>query len=188
LKPFLAFSLVRHAKRLGVIPLVALTLTFGLMPGFANEPWICPSDDGVPKVSQTLYADLVGWIALHTVYDVSRTWYEPPEIVFCSAGDIIAYEGRDVLVDPALRAAYDLPARRIHIVLPWSPDGLIDRSILLHELIHDVQLQNRDWDCVGAPEWEAYRLQDQWLQEQCVILPFDWPAIRRLSECPRDVP
>jgi hypothetical protein len=58
----------------------------------------------------------------------------------------------------------------------------------LHELIHDVQLLNRDWDCAGSTEWEAYRLQDQWLQEQGVILPFDWPAIRRLSECPPDVP
>ena len=156
--------------------------------GLANETSTCPTEDGFPQVEQALYADLVGWIALHTVYDVSRTWYDPPEIVFCVEGEIIDYEGRDLLVDPALRAAFDLPARRIHIVLPWSPDGLIDRSILLHELIHDVQLHNRDWDCLGAPEWEAYRLQDLWLQEHGVILPFDWPAIRHLSECPSEEP
>jgi hypothetical protein len=73
-------------------------------------------------------------------------------------------------------------------VQPWSPDSLVDRSVLLHELVHDVQLRNRDWDCTGAPEWEAYRLQDLWLQEHGVILPFDWPAIRRLSECPPEEP
>jgi hypothetical protein len=137
-----------------------------------------------PRVPEALFNELVGWIATHTMYDVGVTWKNPPEIVFCAVGDIIAYEGHDLLVDPALRAAYDLPARRIHLVEPWSPDSLADRSILLHELIHDVQLLNRDWPCLAAPEWEAYRLQDLWLQEQSVILPFDWPAIRRLSECP----
>jgi hypothetical protein len=177
-----------QVKRWGSVPFTALALACWPLMGLANEASTCPTEDGFPQVYQALYADLVGWIALHTVYDVARTWYEPPEIVFCAVGEVIDYEGRDLLVDPALRAAFDLPARRILIVLPWSPDGLIDRSILLHELIHDVQLHSREWDCLGAPEWEAYRLQDLWLQEHGVILPFDWPAIRRLSECPSGEP
>lgn len=163
--------------------LAALALALAATPATA-EP--CDVSGTGLRVPEALLDGLVGWIALHTMYDVGRTWRDPPEIVFCEVGEIIAYEGRGLLVDPALRAAYDMPARRIHLVEPWSADGLIDRSILLHELIHDVQLLNRDWPCIGAPEWEAYRLQDQWLQEQGVILPFDWPAIRRLSDCPED--
>jgi hypothetical protein len=146
----------------------------------------CAAGAETPRIPAGLLDALVGWIALHTMYDVRTTWTDPPAIVFCAPGETIPYEGRDLLVDPALRAAYDLPARRIHLVEPWSADSLIDRSILLHELIHDVQLLNRDWDCLGAPEWEAYRLQDLWLQEQGVILPFDWPSIRRLSQCPEE--
>jgi hypothetical protein len=166
-------------RRTALIAALVLVLSG---PGSAGET--CAPGDGAPHLPAGLLDDLVGWIALHTMYDVGATWRDPPEIVFCAVGEIIAYEGRDLLVDPALRAAYDLPARRIHLVEPWSADGLVDRSILLHELIHDVQLLNRDWDCLAAPEWEAYRLQDLWLQEQGVILPFDWPAIRRLSQCP----
>ena len=161
------------------------TLALALAAGPAT-PGPCDVSGAAPRVPEALLDGLVGWIALHTMYDVGQTWRNPPEIVFCEVGEIIAYEGRGLLVDPALRAAYDKPARRIHLVEPWSADSLIDRSILLHELIHDVQLLNRDWPCIGAPEWEAYRLQDQWLQEQGVILPFDWPAIRRLSDCPED--
>lgn len=156
------------------------------MAGPASAGETCAGDVELPRVPEAVVAELVGWIARNTMYDMRTTWRDPPEIVFCSVGETIDYEGRDLLVDPALRAAYDLPARRIHLVEPWSADNLVDRSILLHELIHDAQLRDRDWDCLAAPEWEAYRLQDQWLQEQGVILPFDWPAIRRLSHCPDD--
>jgi hypothetical protein len=154
------------------------------LAGAASAEAICAPGEAAPRVPGVLLDELVGWIATHTMYDVGVTWKNPPEIVFCGVGEIIDYEGRDLLVDPALRAAYDLPARRIHLVEPWSPDSLADRSVLLHELIHDVQLLNADWPCLAAPEWEAYRLQDLWLQEQGVTLPFDWPAIRRLSACP----
>ena len=171
-------------RRTGLIAAAALAVA--LVARGASPAAGCAAEDGAPDLPAGLFDELVGWIALHTMYDVSATWRDPPEIVFCDVGTTIDYEGRELLVDPALRAAYDLSERRIHIVQPWSPDSLVDRSVLLHELVHDVQLRNRDWDCKGVPEWEAYRLQDLWLQEQGVILPFDWPSIRRLSQCPEE--
>jgi hypothetical protein len=150
----------------------------------ATTDGVCGPDAVPPDVPASLMTELIGWIALHTMYDVRGLANDPPEIRFCAVGSLIDYEGTDLRVEPELRAAYDLPDRVVHLVLPWSATDPVHRSILLHELVHDVQLSNRDWDCVGQPEWEAYTLQALYLEAQGIIADFDWPAIRRLSTCP----
>jgi hypothetical protein len=159
------------------------------VPALADETLGDQCDTGADttisvSIPETLLDDLVGWIARNTDYDVSLTYRSPPAISLCEAGATIIYEGADLIVDPALRAAYDLRARRIHLVAPWSPENTFDVSVLLHELIHDVQLANRGWDCIGAPEFEAYWLQDKWLAERGIRPGFDWAAIWMLSRCP----
>lgn len=137
--------------------------------------------------AEALAGDLLDWIAANTVYDVTETRAALPWIAFCAPGDVLSYEGAPVLVDPHLEAAYDAKARTIHLVDPWTPEDPFARSVLLHELIHDVQLLNRDWPCLGAPEWEAYKLQEQWLLEHGIEHDFDWLYIYFTSKCPRDV-
>ena len=145
-------------------------------------------DPVLPTVTRADVDALIGWIAMKTDYDLSAVYRDPPEIVFCHVGEIVDYEDDGLLVDDVLNAAYDLSRRRIYLVLPWSPDDPVDRSALLHELVHAVQLDNRDWPCPGAPEWEAYGLQASWLREQGVATGFDWAAIYRLSRCPEPAP
>lgn len=96
------------------------------------------------------------------------------------------YEGAQVLVDQELRAAYDLPGNRVFLAQPWDAAAAPDQSVLMHELIHALQLHNRDWECLQAPEWEAYELQDAWLAAQGVPSGFDWLHVYFLSRCPRD--
>ena len=108
-------------------------------------------------------------------------------ISFCAVGDRVAYEDGDLIVDAVLHAVYDLKDRRILLVQPWSAENPYDVSVLLHELIHDVQLSNPEWDCIGAPEFEAYWLQDKWLAQHGVRPGFNWPEIRKLSLCPETV-
>lgn len=150
-------------------------------------PSVAADPEAHPVVTEEIFDELVGWIALHTTYDVSMTYRDPPEVTFCDIGDTVSYEDREILIDETLRAAYDAENRHIHIVLPWTGEKIYDRSVLLHELIHDVQLQNRDWECIGAPEWEAYHLQDQWLREHGIDHDFDWLVVYMISRCPRDV-
>ncbi len=145
-----------------------------------------PESSPAPAVTRSDLDALIGWIALKTDYDLSAVYRDPPEIVFCQVGEIVDYEAEGLIVDQVLAAAYDLSRRRIYLVQPWTAEEPFDLSVLLHELVHAVQLDNRDWPCPGAPEWEAYGLQSLWLREQGVAVSFDWSAIRTLSQCPPD--
>jgi len=153
-------------------------------PAHAQVPEDC-ARPAPPPVA--LVEELTRWIGDQTDYDISQTLEDPPDISFCDTGDVITYEGHDLLVDETLRAAYDLSDRHIFLVAPWQADNPEHVSALLHELIHDVQLLNRKWDCLGAPEWEAYKLQEKWLAERGIDPGFDWLRIFFLSRCPRDI-
>jgi hypothetical protein len=137
--------------------------------------------------SAALVRELTLWIAAETGYDVTRTLDDPPEIVFCDPGERVPYEDDTILVEQDLEGAYDLPARRIYLVAPWTPDAVRDQAVLLHELIHDVQFSAREWECITAPEWEAYQLTAKWLAAHRVEPGFDWLQIYFLSRCPRDI-
>ena len=158
---------------------------------FADDAETCPEPRvraverlPVPSiVPEVLFNELIGWIALNSSYDLGAAYRSPPTLSFCYVGETVIYEGTELFVEIFLKAAFDLPNRHIYLVHPWSPVNLFDQSVLLHELIHDVQHHNRDWDCRGAPELEAYLLQDKWLVEHGVFYPFDWGTIRMLSDC-----
>lgn len=153
-----------------------------------GQPGAQPADCPDPsRPSADLVEELLGWIEARTDYDVAAARAAPPEILFCQTGDSIEYEGNDILVEPGLRAAYDLTSQRIFLVLPWDPDDPRHVSALLHELVHHVQLLNRAWECPEATEWEAYDLQAQWLAENRIDPGFDWLWIYMISRCPRDI-
>ena len=124
-----------------------------------------------PVVTSSDLDGLIGWIALKTDYNLGSVYRDPPEIVFCKVGEIVDYEAEGLLVDEILAAAYDASRRRIYLVQPWSAEDPFDLSVLLHELVHAVQLDNREWPCPGAPEWEAYTLQSLWLRDHGITPP-----------------
>ncbi len=179
------------------ITILALLASLHSGPMYAHES-DCTSDSQISETSARVSVDapddlekslidsLLDWVELNTEYDVSKTREDPPVLHFCTVGERIEYEGRRIIVDAGLNAAYDSQLRTIYIVGSWNPDSISDQSILLHELLHDVQLQNREWYCLQQPEWEAYKLQDAWLQQQGVDSGFDWLYIYFLSRCPSD--
>lgn len=154
-------------------------------PSWADED-VCTAPVPEPTVPAKVISDLIGWIAMHTMYDAKGLYYDTPRISFCHVGEVIEYEGMELLVEKELNAAYSLPDRVIHLVEPWSADDPYDRSVLLHEFIHVVQLEARDWPCIGAPELEAYMLQADYLREFGIEPDFDWRSIFLLSICPEN--
>lgn len=140
--------------------------------------------DETKPVPRKVISDLIGWIAIHTSYDVSGIYRDPPDVSLCFIGEMIVYHDRAIRVEPFVKGVYDQPQDTIYLVSPWDPDSPADRSVLLHELIHAVQLSTAEWACPGAPELQAYFLQSQYLASHGVVADFNWPAILELSQCP----
>ena len=138
-------------------------------------------------VSDSLTGELLDWISGNTDYDVSPVRNNMPEISFCQAGDDILYHDEHMIVEPNTEALYDTRKRRILLVGSWSQTNTRDIGNLLHELIHAVQFDNREWTCLGQPEWETYKLHEKWLAENGVEADFDWFMIYMISRCPRDI-
>jgi len=175
---------------------LALALPLPLWPatahvlGAESPPPGCARPDAgssPPAVSDDVVRGLLEWIGGATDYDIGPSLAAPPEIGFCRVGEWVEYEDNRFLVEEDLRAVYDWPNRRVLIVAPWDPADKRDLSILLHELVHHVQMQTRDWECLQASEWQAYKLQERWLAEQGIDAGFDWLHIYFLSRCPRDI-
>jgi hypothetical protein len=154
------------------------------LPALAQPPGDCGPP---PLPSQALMEDLLDWIEAETDYDTAPARAALPVISFCETGEVIAYDGDDMMVDAGLRAAYDFSRAHIYLVLPWDAEDPYDASVLLHELVHHVQLTTRTWDCIGAPEWEAYKLQERYLGQHGIDPDFDWLHIYMMSRCPRDI-
>lgn len=129
---------------------------------------------------------LLDWIEEATGYDTSATRADLPQVRFCQRGATIPYGDETMLVDPSLQGAYDPTVRVIFLVRPWDIANLWNRSVLLHELLHAVQIDARPWPCINATETEAYTLQQRWLAEHGATRQFDPLKVWLYSRCPRD--
>jgi hypothetical protein len=146
------------------------------------EPLIQGVQDGKEKTATLDAIDALNdWIERSGSYSPAN---EPlKRIVFVEAGETILADGRKVTVEDRTRGLYDGETATIYIARPWSPDDPYDRSVLLHELVHHAQVEARHWYCPQAMEWDAYRLQQDFLAERDIEAGFYWPAILLESSC-----
>lgn len=132
-----------------------------------------------------LVADLLTWIGEHSAYAVEPYLHQLPEVTFCDRDQEISYEGRNIIVHEPINGVYDKDSRKIYLVKPWSSQNLKNVSTLLHELVHYVQYSSKEWECWRKTEWEAYKLQEAWLDQHGVDAGFNWTEILMLSSCSR---
>jgi hypothetical protein len=87
-------------------------------------------------------------------------------------------------------AFYSKSEHLIYLVDSWNKDDLIDQSILVHELVHHLEIEDHiQFACWGRYEAQAYELQIQWLRTQGVndpnnLLHASEASIESLAECP----
>lgn len=90
----------------------------------------------------------------------------------------------------ALEALYEHGTGTIYLREGWDGNDVMDRSRLLHELVHHFQeFHHIDAPCRSALEPQAYELQVKWLQQNGVsdgygALGIDEATVRFLSICP----
>jgi hypothetical protein len=88
------------------------------------------------------------------------------------------------------KALYSFADHVIFLSVALDPSNLLDRSIVVHELVHHSQVTNVViFACRGQYETQAYELQAQWLHEHGVEHPFklmqtNRTTIAAMSECP----
>jgi hypothetical protein len=93
----------------------------------------------------------------------------------------------DLFLD-RLNGVYDETTKQICLAKLWHASSVKIRGVLLHELIHHVQFESKNWLCPKATEWEAYKMQEAWLLENGMRPKFNWVYILLDSSCsPRDI-
>ena len=89
----------------------------------------------------------------------------------------------------AVEAAYAMEEHTIYLSNRWNSDSLRDTSVLLHELVHHLQITNKvEVPCREHYDLRAYDLQIEWLREQGIRGPYKFlnineAAIFALSQC-----
>lgn len=127
-------------------------------------------------ISPELIAGLIAWIKSKTGWTVS----DVPPIRFVTEARLREmYFGRPDGADSTkVHAIYSDEDHTIYLPNTWNPESLFDRSALLHEIVHHLQVRNDvKADCPAAYNKQAFYLQLDWLHEQGVEDPYEFLKI-----------
>ena len=109
-----------------------------------------------------LMVSLLLWIGANSTLPVEGV--PLPEIEFLSSEELYTLYTIEDACDTNYRALYDMNHTIIYLLDDWNKSNLIDRSFLLHELVHHVQ-KEEGYESRGMREEESYQLQFSYLQE-----------------------
>ena len=155
------------------------TILLTLLVSFAPVKAMAEVEDGT-VVPASVILPLMSWVEMQTGVRVPNL---PPVIASNEKfSQIIRVLGRSGGRPKALYTAGT-------IILDsdeWDPEDSTQLSLLLHELVHHAQSQMRSgsWACAQEKEYQAYTLQNKWLQEKEHTSFINVAWIKRLSQCP----
>jgi hypothetical protein len=147
------------------------------------EQEIAPS----AKISSETVRSYLDWIIQQTGWPAAGV---PPIRVtsFAHLRELSGVSSEAEWIRPA--AFYSKGEHVIYLADSWNKDDLVDQSILVHELVHHLQIEDQiQFACWGRYEAQAYELQIQWLRTQGVkdphkLLHASKTSIDTLAECP----
>jgi len=155
-------------------PLLAVfMLSLSLMSGIARAE----VPDGT-KIDPQLVGGLMRWVERETGYHAPAQ----PVVVASEEKFQLVMQMRGVHYADA-RAMY-IPGTVILDNNSWEEDDPVQISLLVHELVHHAQLfSKRKYACADAKEYEAYVIQNRWLEAhgQSPFASQSW--IDRMSHC-----
>lgn len=131
---------------------------------------------------KTLLIALATWIMANSPYSMDLSKLPLVEIISQQEIDEI-YFGRKVdseEEESGIKAIYDIRDKKIYLIKKWKKDHL------LHELVHWFQFEtgaDKEAECRGELEGEAYRLQKKYGKEKNIPWEFDDFYIKVTSLC-----
>ena len=113
-----------------------------------------------------LMLSLILWIGANSTLPVEGVTL--PEIEFLSSEELhTLYTIEDACDTGEIRALYDLNNALIYLLNDWDKSNLIDRSFLLHELVHHLQ-KEEGYEFKIIRDEESYELQFMYLRESAL--------------------
>jgi hypothetical protein len=139
------------------------------------------------KISSETVHSYINWIVQQTGWTAANV---PPIKItsFAHLRELSGLATEAEWIRPA--AFYSKDDHVIYLADSWNKDDLVDQSILVHELVHHLQIEDQiRFACWGRYEAQAYELQIQWLRTQGVkdphkLLHASKMSIDALAECP----
>lgn len=121
------------------------------------------------------------WLDAYT--DLPQSDVPVARVVLVEPGADVLQDGQMMEVGPTVRGVYDADTATIYLVRQWFGDTAFDRSVLLHEMVHHRQVSAQHWYCPQAMEWDAYLIQEEYLNAHEQTGDFNWAWVLLASSC-----
>lgn len=159
-----------------------------MLPRAADTARCLPAITAHPALDPDIVPRMIAWLAVKTGWEARAA----PALQFVEPAQLAKmYFGNDVAADRICPTAlYSIARHTVYLSTAWNQDNLHDRSVLLHELVHHLQVLDKvKVDCPALYDRQAFHWQAVWLRAQGIRDPYaflklDEFMIYTMTSCP----
>ena len=179
------------AERIVVAGLIALAVLILIPAPAQSTPATSQAAHPEPahaRLASEMIPRMIAWIAASTGWKGQPA----PPVHFATPAQLARMlygenAGADRICPTAL---YSIERHEVYLSTAWKADDLRDRSMLLHELVHHLQVLDKvKVDCQALYDRQAYHWQTTWLREQGIAEPYKFLRLNEftvytMTSCP----